>query len=59
MELSKDGSPVFIRVIRVIRGLFTVYFELHTACRDFRVDRPKAVPPPAAESKYPSGLNRK
>ena len=34
MEVSKDGSPVFIRVIRVIRGLFTAYFGLRTACRD-------------------------
>ena len=28
MEVSEHGSPVFIRVIRVIRGLFTVYFGL-------------------------------
>ena len=34
MEVSKDGSPLFICVICVIRGLFTVYFGLHTACRN-------------------------
>ena len=48
MEVSKDGSPLFICVICVICGLFTVYFELHTACRNFRVDPPQAAAPPAA-----------
>ena len=37
MDASEHASPVFIRVISEIRGLYTVNFELHTACRDFRV----------------------
>ena len=36
-RLPEHGSSVFIRVIRVIRGLFTVYFELHTAGSYFAV----------------------
>ncbi len=55
MKIPRHGSPEFIRVIGVIRGLFIAYFDLQTAFRDSRsLSGPRAI----ILYPIPMGLNR-